>query len=239
MYYISHWKRKEKKQTKKKPFKCYKVCWKEFINSVCLPARNCHSPCNKTEQWWIKRNSNFHSTEVTAIKDLIPCLESRTESTWNRSEGKTEQYNLWTQNVVKSFNKNGLTIKQELCTKLGWAYTDPLTLEAHRKEYVSVLKKPGSQNGHKFHICCSLKWVSAAKKERKRERQRSHAKHSPSISSIRSDPRRTIQKFKEEDGEMRELRKIWKTLQWRLINLKNSEAMSATCVGALNIGLKV
>lgn len=66
-----------------------------------------HSPCNKIEQWWIKRNSNFHSTEEVkeeAIKDFIPCLESRTEKfqhpNWNPSEGKTEQYILWTQNAV-------------------------------------------------------------------------------------------------------------------------------------------
>jgi len=37
-----------------------------------------------------------------------------------------------------------------------------------------------------------------------RDREMSHAKHSPSISSIMSDPRRIIQKFKEEDVELRE-----------------------------------
>jgi len=49
----------------------------------------------------------------------------------------------------------------------------------------------------------------------------SHAKHSPSISSIMSDPRRIIQKFKEEDVELRENEK----------NLKHSKATrSATWV---------
>lgn len=73
---------------KKIKINCYKLCWKEFINSVCLPAQNGHTPCNKTEQWWIKRNSNFHSTEVKAIKDLIPCLESRTEKVGTKVKEK-------------------------------------------------------------------------------------------------------------------------------------------------------
>lgn len=169
-----------------------------------------HSPCNKTEQCQIKRNSNFHSTEeVKAIKDLIPCLESRREKdnlepklrkNWAIQfvdpECSWKLYQEWVNNKTRIVHKAGL----------GTYGSSHSKLEAHRKEYVKKKeeekKKPGSQNGQKFHICCSLKWVSAAEKDR--DRERSHAKHSPSISSIRSDPRRIIQKFKEEDGEMRE-----------------------------------
>lgn len=112
-----------------------------------------HSPCNKTEQCQIKRNSNFHSTEeVKAIKDLIPCLESRREKdnlepklrkNWAIQfvdpECSWKLYQEWVNNKTRIVHKAGL----------GTYGSSHSKLEAHRKEYVKKRRRKKKSLGAK------------------------------------------------------------------------------------------